>query len=81
MKHNIIDRVKFLGVINRKLLPKYYSRNGLCYAVRREQIFQKDSIVDQDSAGVVINRDVINIDTELELKIAELLLKNINEKK
>lgn len=29
LKHNIMDRVKFLGVINRKLLPKLYSENDI----------------------------------------------------
>ena len=60
---------------NRQNIPDFFHRNGLCYAVNKKQIFENNVIIDQNSAGIVIERNVVNIDDEFELKIADLLLK------
>ena len=60
---------------NRQNIPDFFHRNGLCYAVNKKQIFENNVIIDHNSAGIVIDRNVINIDDEFELKIADILLK------
>ena len=59
---------------NRQIIPDFYHRNGLCYAVNKEQIFKKKVIVDNNSAAVVIERNIVNIDDEFELKMADIIL-------
>lgn len=59
----------------RQNIPDFFHRNGLCYAVNKKQIFENNVIIDHNSAGIVIDRNVINIDDEFELKIADILLK------
>lgn len=59
---------------NRQTIPDFYHRNGLCYAVNKDQIFSKNVIVDNNSGAVVIERNVVNIDDEFELKMAEIIL-------
>lgn len=57
----------------RQSIPAYYHRNGICYAVRREALLQGKTIIEQDCAAVVIDRPVVNIDDELDLRVANLL--------
>jgi CMP-N-acetylneuraminic acid synthetase len=57
----------------RQSIPPYYHRNGVCYAVRRATLVEKAYILEQDCAAVVIERPVINIDEELDLRIADIL--------
>jgi CMP-N,N'-diacetyllegionaminic acid synthase len=57
----------------RQEIPAYYHRNGLCYAVRREHLVDGGHIVDADCAAVIIGRPVVNIDDEIDLRLAELL--------
>jgi CMP-N-acetylneuraminic acid synthetase len=58
----------------RQSIPAYYHRNGLAYAVTREGIFQHDALIGDHAVAVVVEREVVNIDTELELAWAEFLL-------
>ncbi len=57
----------------RQSIPSYYSRNGLCYAVTRDQLLVKEYIVEQDCVGVVIDRHIVNIDEAYELDLANFL--------
>ena len=49
-------------------------KNGLCYAVTRECLMDRGAVFTDDTAAVVVDRQVVNIDDELDLAWAELLL-------
>lgn len=57
----------------RQSIPSYYHRNGICYAITREALVNNASIIADDCAAVLIDREVINIDTPLDLKVANFL--------
>lgn len=57
---------------NRQGIPAYYTRNGLCYAARREAIVDRQEIVETDCAAVVFDGFVANIDDPIDLEIAQL---------
>lgn len=58
----------------RQTIPPYYHRNGICYAVKRETLIDQNSIITNNTGALIINRDVVNIDDPLDLRIADLLL-------
>ena len=58
----------------RQSIPKYYHRNGLCYAVTRQHLVEQGLILERDAAAVIIERPVVNIDDPFELELAEWLL-------
>jgi CMP-N,N'-diacetyllegionaminic acid synthase len=62
----------------RQGIPRYYHRNGICYAATREQVVEKGRIIDADAAAVVIDRPVVNIDDPFELELADWLLEREN---
>ncbi|GAB4265042.1 MAG: acylneuraminate cytidylyltransferase family protein [Deferrisomatales bacterium] len=55
----------------RQSIPTYYYRNGMCYAVTRETLIERGHIIEEDCAGVIIDRYVVNIDDPVELELAE----------
>lgn len=58
----------------RQDIPPYYHRNGICYAVTRKALLDDGRILGPDTVPVIIDRPVVNIDEELEIDIAEILL-------
>ena len=58
----------------RQSIPIYYFRNGICYALKRSTLVDEGRILGDDTAAVVIERPVVNIDDPLDLEIAEFLL-------
>lgn len=58
----------------RQSIPRYYHRNGLCYAVRRATLVDHRTILEVDCAAVVVERPLVNIDEPFELELAEFLL-------
>jgi CMP-N-acetylneuraminic acid synthetase len=58
----------------RQKIPAYYFRNGICYALKRQPLLEKGTIIEKNCKAVVIERPVINIDDEHELAYAEFLL-------
>ena len=58
----------------RQLIPAQHHRNGLCYAARREAVVDRRTIVEERCAAVVVERPVVNVDTELDLELAAWLL-------
>ncbi|MHA8097390.1 acylneuraminate cytidylyltransferase family protein [Aquirufa antheringensis] len=62
----------------RQNIPKYYHRNGICYACTREYLLETDSIISSDTVAVVIDREVINIDTYDDLEYANYLFRKSN---
>jgi CMP-N,N'-diacetyllegionaminic acid synthase len=59
---------------NRHLIPAFYNRNGLCYAVRRSTLMQHGTIIERNCAAVVVERTVVNIDEPSDLDLAEFLI-------
>lgn len=62
------------AVTIRQFIPPYYHRNGICYATRRETLVDRGQIIEHDCAAVVIDREVVNIDTPFELDLAEWMM-------
>jgi CMP-N,N'-diacetyllegionaminic acid synthase len=58
----------------RQDIPAYYHRNGVCYAIRRDEFFSQGKILAEPCVAVVIDRPLVNIDDELELRLADMLL-------
>jgi CMP-N,N'-diacetyllegionaminic acid synthase len=54
----------------RQRIPTLYHRNGLCYAVRRETLLHRGTIVEEGCAMVVTERQVVNIDEPFDLELA-----------
>jgi CMP-N,N'-diacetyllegionaminic acid synthase len=62
-------------ITGRQQLPKgLLWRNGVCYAVSRECLLEKQAIITDNTVAVVIERDVVNIDEPFELALADLLI-------
>ncbi|MBX7146185.1 MAG: acylneuraminate cytidylyltransferase family protein [Alphaproteobacteria bacterium] len=55
---------------NRQAIPSYYTRNGLCYAVKRDTLINHGYIVEKNCAAVIIDRPIINIDDPYDLELA-----------
>jgi len=62
-------------IIARQQLTPVYHRNGIAYAISRDCLMSLSSIKGKKTGAVVIDRAVANIDTILDLEIAELLMK------
>lgn len=59
----------------RQSVPRYYHRNGICYAATRRHVVEEGLIIDRDAAAVIIKRPVVNIDEYFELELAEWLIR------
>ena len=58
----------------RQKIPRYYFRNGICYAVKRSTLVDNRFILQEQCKGVLVHRPVVNIDEPYELELAEFLL-------
>lgn len=58
----------------RQHIPDYYHRNGICYATTRESLIDNNNLMEKRCIPLVIERPVVNIDEEIDLKLAEVLL-------
>ena len=63
------------SIVSRQELSRLYWRNGVCYALRRHCLLEKHAIISENTKGFVIDREVINIDREIELEWAEALMR------
>ena len=61
----------------RQQIPDFYHRNGICYVVRRNSLINGRNLMEHGCLPLIINRHVVNIDEEIDLKIAELLMAEI----
>lgn len=59
----------------RQSIPKYFHRNGACYATRRKWLMNSTEIIGENTVAVVINRPMVNIDDPIEIELAEWFLK------
>jgi len=71
---NFIDQ-GFWDMRPRQSLPNVYIRNGAIYLIKRESFIEKNQLIGDLCLGYVMSdHDSVNIDTPIDLKIAELLL-------
>ena len=63
-------------ITRRQQIPEYFTRNGICYAVRRDYLIEEGKIIGEDCAAHLIERPVVNIDEPLDLAVAEMLLQD-----
>jgi CMP-N,N'-diacetyllegionaminic acid synthase len=61
-------------IIARQQLKPMYHRNGVAYVITRECLIGKKSIKGADTSFVVIEDVLVNIDTEIDFKLAEFML-------
>ena len=75
-KENKIDYYHRDGqnIIARQQLKPVFQRNGVAYAITRECLLKQKSVIGQNASAIVINEIMVNIDTKLDLKIAQYLL-------
>jgi CMP-N,N'-diacetyllegionaminic acid synthase len=71
----------FINEVNlsrRQDLPEAYALNGAVYYAKKEWLIRNKSLMGSDTVGYVMPPDrSIDIDTELDWKIAEMLLKEV----
>jgi len=64
------------NIIARQQLTPVYHRNGVAYAMTRDCILNKKKIMGDRTSFVIIDEPMVNIDTELDFKLAEFLLRS-----
>ncbi|MGB9499242.1 MAG: cytidylyltransferase domain-containing protein [Dissulfuribacterales bacterium] len=61
-------------IIARQQLTPVYHRNGVAYAMTRDCLLNKKNIKGDRTSFVIIDEFMVNIDTELDFKLAEFFL-------
>ena len=61
------------SIVARQQLDMLYQRNGVCYAVTRETLVDKQSLKGERTGALVLDQDLVSIDTEFDLELAEFL--------
>lgn len=68
---------KGMTVSKRQDLPEIYAVNGAVYAVRRDVLFEQNSVFGRDTRAVIMpNEESVDIDDYFDLFIAEMALKH-----
>jgi N-acylneuraminate cytidylyltransferase/CMP-N,N'-diacetyllegionaminic acid synthase len=68
---------KGITVSKRQDLPEIYAVNGAVYAVKRDVLFEQNSVFGRDTRAVVMpNEESVDIDDYFDLFIAEMALKH-----
>jgi CMP-N-acetylneuraminic acid synthetase len=62
----------------RQEIPDYYFRNGICYALKRYTLIEKNMILEENCKAVIIARPIVNIDDPHDLEYAEFLFRKYN---
>ena len=74
---NYIDQ-GFWDMRPRQELPPVYIRNGSIYLIERDVLINKGQMIGEKCLGMVMgDKESINIDSPLDLKLAELLLEEV----
>lgn len=61
-------------IIARQQLKPLYHRNGVAYAITRQCLLEQKTIFGARSAGLLLERPHVSIDTEWDLKLVEFIL-------
>lgn len=62
-------------IIARQQLTQLYQRNGVAYVVTRELLSKNETWLTNNCGALIIEEPMVSIDTELDLKFAEFLLR------
>lgn len=62
------------SIIARQQLDPLYHRNGAAYAIRRSCLLEGSDIMGEKCGALVIDQDLVSIDTQLDLDWAEFLI-------
>jgi len=62
------------NIIARQQLTPVYHRNGIAYVITRSCLLEQKTIKGRRTGALVIDGPVANIDTEFDLRLAEMLL-------
>jgi len=65
-------------IIARQQLTPTYHRDGVCYAITRDCLLNQKSIRGNNPSFVVVDEMMVNIDTEFDLKIANIFFNERN---
>ena len=68
----------FIKIIARQQLFDAYHKNGLCYAINRDCLINKKSIMGRKCLPLFVKREISNIDTLNDLELAEYYFKKKN---
>ncbi len=60
----------------RQNIPDLYHRNGICYVVTRDSLINHNNLMEKNCYPLLMDRFVVNIDEEIDIKIADHLLYN-----
>ncbi len=63
-----------LSYTARQTIPPYYHRNGVVYAVTRASLVDEENLMKSACAALIIEREVVNIDTPRDLAWAAYLM-------
>ncbi|WP_455234003.1 acylneuraminate cytidylyltransferase family protein [Thiogranum longum] len=63
---------------SRQMIPSYYYRNGIAYAVTREHLVDNGKLMEGECLPVVIEGDIANIDDPIDLAWADFLLSRLS---
>ncbi len=75
---NYVDQ-KSWNMLPRQVLPEVYIRNGAIYMIRRDEFIKNKELIGSNCLGYEMNnKDSVNIDTYIDLMVAEILIKNKN---
>jgi CMP-N,N'-diacetyllegionaminic acid synthase len=67
------------AIVARQQLVPVYHRNGIAYAITRQCLLEQKSIKGARTGAVVIDEPLVNIDTEFDLTLANLLAKELSK--
>ena len=60
-------------IVARQQLSPVYHRNGIAYAMTRSCLLDQKSIKGRRTGALIVRGDVVNIDTEFDLELANFL--------
>lgn len=68
-----------ITIRNRQALPEIYAVNGAVYAVRKNVLFEQNSVFGKDTRAIVMpSEESVDIDSPFDFFVAEMLLKHWN---
>lgn len=67
-------------IIARQQLEPVYHRNGIAYAITRECLLEQKTLMGKKSGAILLEDNLVSIDTEWDIELTEFLISNNNKK-
>ncbi len=64
------------GIVARQQLGQVFHRNGAAYAITRDCLINKKSIKGDNPSAVVVQEEMVSIDTEFDFKLTEFIIES-----